>query len=238
MNLPENEIPDTQKGQFRRILMRTMVLPPLFMGVLAVVLLWQIDRLLSLQTDINNSSEITVQAFHVEKLIIDLETGVRGYLITGDPIFLQPYNLAIEIIDPEFQRLKNMAGVDPGQKDTVAHLEDTLGEWKQFAVNVVGLRNSGGDYAAAVRNFEGKRLVDKMRDQLGEFVRTEDLKRNNRISSAQRSTYAVVGSSLGAFVVLSLLLTVFSRRQLIAVSRTYDRALQASSKKSIELQES
>src|SRR5438132_4263611 len=42
----------------------------------------------------------------VMQLVLDAETGSRGYLLTGDPRYLEPYNAAVAEIGQQLDRLR------------------------------------------------------------------------------------------------------------------------------------
>ena len=77
--------------QFNRILTQTLLLPVLALAFVAAVLFWQVRGAQKTVTTIQASDESIARATLAEKLVIDEETGLRGYQITSDPQFLQPY---------------------------------------------------------------------------------------------------------------------------------------------------
>src|SRR5690349_8713815 len=56
-----------------------------------------------------STSQMTQDALGLERLVVDLETGVRGYMLTGDRQFLEPYERAREQIDPRLAALEAAA---------------------------------------------------------------------------------------------------------------------------------
>ena len=64
-----------------------------------------------------------------------------------------------------------------------------------------------------------------MRAQFTAFIETEETLRNQRTRAIQVATRMAVGSGLIAAMLLGVTLTIFIRRQLITVSRTYRQAL-------------
>src|SRR5690242_3062690 len=50
-------------------------------------------------------------------LLKDAETGQRGYILTGDPRFLEPYHDARRAIPPLFARLDSITRADAAQHE-------------------------------------------------------------------------------------------------------------------------
>ena len=74
--------------QFRHILIITVLLPLVLLLLLALVLAWQIQRTLREQRRIDHTDRITAQLNELERLVVDQETGLRGYQLTRDPTTL------------------------------------------------------------------------------------------------------------------------------------------------------
>jgi signal transduction histidine kinase len=77
------------RGLTRRMVIASALLTLLTSAAFAVMLLAVRDQRSSAQLD-RNSQEVLVAAARVERLLVDIETGTRGYLLTGDDRFLQP----------------------------------------------------------------------------------------------------------------------------------------------------
>jgi CHASE3 domain sensor protein len=89
--MPGSSIDSTQ---FRRILSRNVAMP-LGMGVLsALVFVGIIAYLINVLSWVEHSEHVIGRANEISKLSADLETGMRGYLLSGDEDFLSPYLLA------------------------------------------------------------------------------------------------------------------------------------------------
>jgi CHASE3 domain sensor protein len=79
---------------FRTLLSRNVALP-LGVGVLsAVFFVVLITYLLSVVQWVEHTDRVINNLNETSKLTVDLETGMRGYLITGDEHFLDPYEVA------------------------------------------------------------------------------------------------------------------------------------------------
>src|SRR5260221_6656621 len=54
------------------------------------------------------AQQAVVAAIRVEKLVLDVETGTRGYVITTDTQFLEPYEAALRAVPYECSRLTGL----------------------------------------------------------------------------------------------------------------------------------
>ena len=87
-------MPLTDPRRFRLLLLRAILVPLGLLLLLAAVLLWEVKDLLWTQEEARRSQVTLTQVERVRQLFIDRETGVRGYLLTGDAVFLEPYQAA------------------------------------------------------------------------------------------------------------------------------------------------
>lgn len=85
------------------------VLPPLVLtAILAGLFLWQISRLLSPSQWVEHTDEVIERANRAQRLLLDMETGVRGYLLTGRQEFLEPYNRATPQLAPALEAMASV----------------------------------------------------------------------------------------------------------------------------------
>src|ERR1700756_3768798 len=74
-------------------------------AVVFAVLLVSVDEF---RTDLGNDRSahaLLIQSFTVEQSVLDLETGIRGYLLTDQPSFLAPYQRARLMLPAELAEL-------------------------------------------------------------------------------------------------------------------------------------
>ena len=62
-------------------------------------------------------------------LAVDMETGQRGYLITGDPVFLEPYYLALDVWPHKIQILSEQVSDNPAQVKLLNTIDTTHNKW-------------------------------------------------------------------------------------------------------------
>lgn len=135
------------------------------------------------------ASQSLVLANTLEQRVIDLETGLRGYLLTGERRFLAPRNAALRIIPALEQRLQSERGQGD---DDLATLRDIYARIERYAYGyqprVLALASQSLDRARSVRiTLEGKDLVDRMRAIFARFVAREAQDARQRRSTAADS---------------------------------------------------
>jgi PAS domain S-box-containing protein len=104
----------------------------------------------------------------------DAETGQRGYVLTGDEAFLEPYLAVRSRVSGELEGLRQSTSIPDARRhlDTIAPLMDA--KMAELAL-VIGQRRSEGLIAAiaSVSGGTGKRLMDSIRIEMNAFIRTE-----------------------------------------------------------------
>lgn len=210
---------------FKRILNRAVLLPFLLMAGLSGVLILQIGYLLSVTRWVDHTDQVIAKSHQTQKLIIDAETGLRGYLLTGARDFLQPYTQSNSSINSSFNDLRRSVSDNPTQVQQLDKIQSNYGEWQKYARNAIALRERNGNYQAYPVNILGKQMMDGLRAQLASFIQTEETLRNQRSHNAQQATWVILASTFGLTLLLASLLALFIRRQLIQLSRSYEKNL-------------
>lgn len=85
-----------------------------------------IGRLVESQKRVNHTHEVLFNLEQVISAVKDAETGQRGFLLTGDALFLEPYNGAQERVWIAFARVSALTAGNPGQQPAVDSLEQLI----------------------------------------------------------------------------------------------------------------
>src|SRR5437763_4338110 len=106
------------------------------------------------------AEQSVVAASRVEKLILDVETGTRGYLITRDRRFLDPWRAARASLPAETRVLEALV---PGALSTqvARQSQSYVNDWSQPIV-ALAPRSLSPD-TVRLATHEGKRRVDELR---------------------------------------------------------------------------
>ncbi len=155
--------------------------------------------------------------------LVDAETGQRGFLLTGDDAYLEPYHAAMKSIDQVLAELKNSTADNPVQQKHVPELEQLIDKKLAELQRTIDLRKQNGLAAAnaIVLGGEGKRYMDQIRSLLADMQNEEDRVRAFRAvemtDALNRSTRIVVaGNLLSAsilVVIFALLFRALSQRK-------------------------
>jgi len=215
----------TDPATFKGILIRAIVLPLILLALVTGLFLWQIRRLLNTVGWVEHTDQVIAKANNAQKLLLDMETGFRGYVITAQPEFLDPYNQATATINPALSDLRRSVSDNPTQVQRIDSINAQYDKWNTYAKEVIAARGAGSEVQARVTSGEGKRMMDGLRSEFASFIGEEEVLRNERTAVAKSATSRTVGSTLFVALLLGAGLTVFIRRQLFAASKSYRQAL-------------
>src|ERR1700722_18133772 len=90
---------------YNRLLIRLLALPVAALTVLAIILGYGLQRVQESATAVDRADVVILHANRLIKLMVDEETGLRGFLLSRNPVFLQPLQAADQQIEPEFNTL-------------------------------------------------------------------------------------------------------------------------------------
>src|SRR5581483_9051052 len=161
----------------------------------------------------------------IEKYVLDLETGSRGYIITGEPSFLQPWTEARRELPIASARLL----ADDSSNSAMA----IDAAWRYYlstwSIPLVKLARS--DPAAARNRLTQQRAkdtFDNIRHLIDPYVSArlrEALYQQSRVDQAERRGRLTVGASIGVTALLFVLLVAFTMRSaIVPVRRLADAA--------------
>ncbi|WP_434457451.1 CHASE3 domain-containing protein [Stutzerimonas urumqiensis] len=196
--------------------------------VLLVALAWHGARtqrsLLEANESVRGSLELITSIQAILSSLQDVETGQRGYILTGEPIYLEPYTKGRLRLARERQALEQRLGEDEDTAAWLAELDQAVADRLNIAASNIDARRELGLEIAVerARNAGGREAMDRIRRLLGAAEAHErGHLEQDRQALAERVAYAQRVAVLGGLVVALLMIGAFwaIRRNLIARHR-------------------
>src|SRR5262252_9582913 len=101
-----------------------------------------------LNDQVQRNHEVKEELSSVLRLVIDAETGQRGYLITDDPVYLEPYQEATSQIDARLARLDSLTKTSARQQKKMHDLQRLEQEELALLESMIKLDREGNDQEA------------------------------------------------------------------------------------------
>ena len=182
---------------------------------LAVNHLQRMQRIAALTLE---SSTIQADISDVQKDLTDMETGQRGYLLTADPAYLQPYTDANGRIGTDFASLRvGLANRAQRERSLESQLE-SLAKSKQAEMErSISLRQQGYRHRSfmLVDTNEGKDYMDEVRRIVSSLSSAESSNfaafDRERIAALKRVLSATIIANSGLFVLTACLFGLIRR---------------------------
>ncbi len=212
--------------EFRRILTRNITVPLAIGMVSAALFVALILYLLSVLSWVEHTNRVIAQSHNIQRLIIDQETAMRGFLITGDETFLGPYEVARPKMNTYAASMRTFMADNPAQVARLDRIMALQAEWDVFATEAITQRRLGKDLTEIVRSGRGKRLTDEVRREFDDLTAVEERLRLERTDTASTVTNFTVVFYLLFSLGVAALLAWFGRRELLGLSATYGQVLQ------------
>jgi signal transduction histidine kinase len=172
------------------------------------------------------SEEVLSSANRLERLIVDIETGERGYIITRDESYLTPWQTARAILPEEaadFRRLGAMVNRSQGDRaDRISRaVTSYLEDYSVPLVTKVRAKDPGVRTAQAVA--DGQRRLDRIRVDFDRFVdvqrRLASAYEQRSLETSRRAMAMAGAAAIGSFVLVFLFTSYLTRALVRPVRR-------------------
>ncbi len=196
-------------------------------GLLALVIAAAFAVLLSSVADLSTSEhraqeseEVLVVANRLERLVVDLETGQRGFVITGQERFLQPWRDAQVAFPGEAGDLEELVADNPEQQARAQRITRAITSYlRDYSIPLV---TAAQQDSAAARSEpatdEGRRRIDAIRTEFDQFVATEQALaavRQQRSDVAARRAIIAAAAGLAGSILLIVLFAGYLTRAIV-----------------------
>lgn len=148
-------------------------MPPLVLLVmLSIFSIFIVNKLVKTSENVKFTADILNNAEDIMAAAVDMETGMRGYLLAGNDKFLAPYNRGKKETFDAIGKLKETLIINPKQVERLTKVEALLHGWdKEVAQPMIDLRREIGN--AATMNDLSRKIAEAKGDQYFERVRNK-----------------------------------------------------------------
>lgn len=185
-----------------------------------------------------HTQEVLQELTETLSALQDVQTGQRGYVITGNDRYLEPYNAALERISTELQQVEQLTKDNPAQQRRMAQLQRIVADALANAATTIKVRREQGFEPAQrlVVSGRGKRTMDSLRDILGQMRAEENRLLQQRSQESQATLrYTLLTFSIASLLSLLLFVLVYllfrrdsmQRQQAAAILKDNEARLQA-----------
>ncbi len=164
---------------------------------------------------VRRSADLLLGAQRLLVAAVDSETGVRGFIVSGDDRFLEPWNDGRAAFDSELAALRRNL---TGESDQLARLDRMAALEQQWRAQVAepqiaSVRANTPDAVSIAKAGTGKALKDQVRSATDEFVAAERDRFEEHIASNERAVdrariASLVGPALAVIILLVLVLAL------------------------------
>jgi signal transduction histidine kinase/CHASE3 domain sensor protein len=183
----------------------------------------EFERLVQHDLKLEDDAEVLL------RLTSDLETGKRGFLLTGDPSFLTPYEKAKRELDNVLQEAQDTA--EPGKEDArVAEFGRAVHDWISSISDPQIAQRKNGILVDLEKTGEGKVRTDEMRaicNELRDDAQRDADEREKKAFASAAASRTVTSGVLLAAIAMALLSGLWIARDLAGATAQLEEALLA-----------
>lgn len=210
---------------------------PLGLGLLnGALFVGLIFYMLSVNRWVDRTDRVLTQTNRLQTVLIDAETGLRGYALTSNEEFLTPYTNSLRIVDEEFAKLRGLVGDNSVQIGRIGDIEVAFRDWLDYSHRLKEIAIKKGDVESVVAQQFGKRKMDGIRHLFSEFLEQETKVREERSEASQQAVYFLVLVFIAFSLAIGAVLAVGGRRQLMSLSEAYEESLRTQVEQNNQLQ--
>jgi signal transduction histidine kinase len=193
-----------------RMIAASVVLAVLVTGIF-VVLIHAVTTLDDARDREARSKDVRAATVVLEKLVLDLETGLRGVVLSRNTQFLQPFDRARAVLPSRLDELERLVSEDPQQRRRVTGLREAIDTYvNDWALRLVAIaRDNPAAVRQAVADEEGKEFTDGIRDRFAALLAAEDARARASAESAEEQSTRAIVLGIAGVIACALLIVLF-----------------------------
>ncbi len=181
--------------KFRTQLYAGYIIVLILMLILIGVMYQATNTLIDSQKWVAHTHDVIAKGRLIEKLLVDMQTGERGFVIVGKEEFLEPYTAAVNEYTVVITDLKSLVSDNLAQVKKLEEINAIVMQWQnEMLLPIIASRremnkteDSAKNISDILQSGKGKTIMDSLRKHLSEFVNVEEgllTTRNNKVQTS------------------------------------------------------
>ncbi|AZU64547.1 CHASE3 domain-containing protein [Neobacillus mesonae] len=179
---------------------------------LVLSLLIVMNRMTALQKEVEFVSQHDVEvhdlANQIQKNVLDMETGMRGFVLTGDEEYLEPYNQANRSWLDNYNKLHSLLAQNGNQQRNLEEIKPLIIDWvAKYGEAAIQYKKTGNteELNQQFKNYKGKKVTDQLRTQFASFLSTEKKQTTQRIDELKQNTTNLIITLYAIILVVTVI---------------------------------
>lgn len=209
-----------KKTTHTKLIVIASLLPIISFGTVGTISYYEISNFVSDENWVRHTHQVIEQSDAIEKTMLDVETGSRGYAITGNPVSLVPFNSGIQHIQSQLDSIRKLTADNPNQQSNIAKLTNLIKQKITFSNKTVALRNDAGRDAALqnVATLQGTDMMNRIRQVIDDIKNEENTLLIQRADASQVSAQntnntIIAGTAIAIMVTIVSTIAIYKKMQ-------------------------
>lgn len=225
-----------ETSNFRKALRRALAIPMVILVLLAVTLVIEVLSLTFSLRQVEHTNQVIENSRMSMRLMLEMDSSVRGYDLTGDKEFLRHYESAKEQLPSRIDNLVQLTGDNALQQSRLKDIRDLDKGWMQWAEQEIAQHKHRGP--AENELLFGERLMNEIRARQREVVDEETRILRTRSYRTTLLGRGVLMTAVILLLTLGFVLVLLTRKKLNVLAVSYEEHLEAEVERTRQLQES
>ncbi len=209
-----------------------VTLPPLFVLLCAIGVLFYTSWMAQISDrSVRRSEQSITQGEKVLRLLTEIHTGVRGYLLTRNRALLTPYEQGVATFPKELATLRKLESDDPVQVAQVEALEAEFNRFEsEWAVPTLEKVQRAEPVDDNVLLLEGERRKDGLRERVLDLLRVDRTENAVLLQKTEQTMRHMMELGVGLSLLLGAILLFLTRLVTRLITRPVHQLIEASEK--------
>jgi signal transduction histidine kinase len=179
-----------------------------------------------------HAKAVSAETLQLERLVLDLDTGLRGFVLSGRKDLLAPWTSAMALLPGQKRAFLKLASTTAGERRRARTLLDSIDQYvADYAVLVVDIaRTNPAAARQQVVSVEGASQLKAVRDHFSDFLTRESALAAARTSAAQHRSDEAIAAAVTGLIASALLIVGFGLYLARSIARPAREVAQGASR--------